>query len=281
LRILLTGRTGQVGAELEQTLPALGEVIATDRSALDLASADQIRRAVREAKPDVIVNAAAYTAVDKAESEPELAMRINGEAPGILAEEAKQLDALLLHFSTDYVFDGTKATPYVERDLPNPLNTYGRSKLAGEGAVVASGCRHLILRTGWVYSMRGQNFLMTILRLARERPALRVVSDQVGSPTAARDLAAGCSQLLRRPLEPGIFHMTAAGTTSWHGFAEAIVRNAQLRTPVTPIGSHEYATVARRPRNSVLNCAKLKAAYGIELPLWSRTLAEMMADGMR
>ena len=281
MRILLTGRTGQVGAELEQTLPALGEVIATDRSALDLASADQIRRAVREAKPDVIVNAAAYTAVDKAESEPELAMRINGEAPGILAEEAKQLDALLLHFSTDYVFDGTKATPYVERDLPNPLNTYGRSKLAGEGAVVASGCRHLILRTGWVYSMRGQNFLMTILRLARERPALRVVSDQVGSPTAARDLAAGCSQLLRRPLEPGIFHMTAAGTTSWHGFAEAIVRNAQLRTPVTPIGSHEYATVARRPRNSVLNCAKLKAAYGIELPLWSRTLAEMMADGMR
>jgi dTDP-4-dehydrorhamnose reductase len=281
LRILLTGRTGQVGAELEQTLPTLGEVIATDRSALDLASADQIRRAVREAKPDVIVNAAAYTAVDKAESEPELAMRINGEAPGILAEEAKQLDALLLHFSTDYVFDGTKATPYVERDLPNPLNTYGRSKLAGEGAVVASGCRHLILRTGWVYSMRGQNFLMTILRLARERPALRVVSDQVGSPTAARDLAAGCSQLLRRPLEPGIFHMTAAGTTSWHGFAEAIVRNAQLRTPVTPIGSHEYATVARRPRNSVLNCAKLKAAYGIELPLWSRTLAEMMADGMR
>jgi len=281
LRILLTGRTGQVGAELEQALPALGEVIATDRSALDLASADQIRRAVREAKPDVIVNAAAYTAVDKAESEPELAMRINGEAPGILAEEAKQLDALLLHFSTDYVFDGTKATPYVERDLPNPLNTYGRSKLAGEGAVVASGCRHLILRTGWVYSMRGQNFLMTILRLARERPALRVVSDQVGSPTAARDLAAGCSQLLRRPLEPGIFHMTAAGTTSWHGFAEAIVRNAQLRTPVTPIGSHEYATVARRPRNSVLNCAKLKAAYGIELPLWSRTLAEMMADGMR
>jgi len=180
LRILLTGRTGQVGAELEQTLPALGEVIATDRSALDLASADQIRRAVREAKPDVIVNAAAYTAVDKAESEPELAMRINGEAPGILAEEAKQLDALLLHFSTDYVFDGTKATPYVERDLPNPLNTYGRSKLAGEGAVVASGCRHLILRTGWVYSMRGQNFLMTILPLARDRPALRVVSDQVG-----------------------------------------------------------------------------------------------------
>ena len=203
MKILLTGRNGQVGWELERALAPLGEVVATDRSTLDLADPDAIRRVVREVKPEIIVNAAAYTAVDKAESEPELAMRINGFAPGVLAEEAKRLGALLVHYSTDYVFDGEKATPYVEEDEPNPINVYGRTKLAGERAIQASGCRHLILRTSWVYGARGKNFLLAILRKARDAQELRVVADQVGAPTSvelvARSTLAALRHVVRAP----------------------------------------------------------------------------------
>src|SRR5262245_60619484 len=182
MRILLTGRTGQVGWELERALPALGDVIATDRETLDLSDPDAIRGVVRDARPEVIVNAAAYTAVDRAESEPELARQINGVAPGVLAEEAKRTGALLVHFSTDYVFDGTKTTPYTEEDRPNPLNVYGRTKLEGERAVAAAGCRYLTLRTSWVYASRGKNFLLAVLRLASTQPELRIVDDQYGAP---------------------------------------------------------------------------------------------------
>ncbi len=189
MRILLTGRSGQVGWELERALTPLGDLIATDRATLDLADADAIRRVVREVKPDVVVNAVAYTAVDRAETEPELAMRINGDAPGVLAEEAKRLDALLVHYSTDYVFDGTKATPYVETDAPGPLNVYGRTKLEGERAIEAVGGAHLILRTSWVYAPRGRNFFLAIAKKARAGEVLRVVDDQTGTPTSAAFLA--------------------------------------------------------------------------------------------
>ena len=271
MRILLTGRTGQVGAELEQALPALGEVIATDRSALDLASADQIRRAVREAKPDVIVNAAAYTAVDKAESEPELAMRINGEAPGILAEEAKQLDALLLHFSTDYVFDGTKATPYVERDLPNPLNTYGRSKLAGEGAVVASGCRHLILRTSWVYGPRAANFYQIILRKARANEPMRMVDDQTSVPTTSAFLAEHTVALLRKQAS-GLLHLVPSGRATRYEFAAEVVRAVRSSSRVERARTSDFPSAARRPAYSVLDNHRVAEVLGFRPPPWEQLL---------
>ena len=274
MRILLTGRNGQVGWELARLLPALGEVRATDRTELDLASADSIRRAVRDTKPDVIVNAAAYTAVDKAESEPELAMRINGEAPGVLAEEAKRLGALLVHYSTDYVFDGEKTGAYVESDPTGPLSAYGRSKLAGEQAIAASGCRHLIFRTCWVYGPRGKNFLLTILKAARERSELKVVDDQFGAPTSSAAIAAATRQALEKGGGEGIYHLSAAGRTSWHGFAEAIVRAAGLATPVKAIPTSEYPTPARRPRNSVLDNSKLKKEFGISVPSWQELLKE-------
>jgi dTDP-4-dehydrorhamnose reductase len=268
VKILLTGRNGQVGWELERALPALGEVIATDRSSLDVSDPDSIRRVVREAKPGIIVNAAAYTAVDKAESEPELAMRINGAAPGILAEEAKRLGALLVHYSTDYVFDGSKPTAYREDDAPNPLNAYGKTKLEGERMIQAAGCRHLTVRTSWVYGARGRNFVRTVLRLAREQAGLRIVADQFGAPTSAEAIAGATLQMLRRPDELGTFHMSAGGKTSWQGFAQAIVDCTSLGTPVVAIRSEEFPTPARRPPNSVLDCSKLKAAYRIELAHW-------------
>jgi len=277
LRILLTGRNGQVGWELERKLAPLGEVIATDRATLDLADPDAIRRVVRETNPDVIVNAAAYTAVDKAESEPELAMRINGIAPGVLAEEAKRLGALLVHYSTDYVFDGEKATPYVEDDPPNPLNVYGKTKLEGERAIQASGCRRLILRTSWVYGARGKNFLLTVLRLATERPELRVVHDQVGAPTWCRALAeasvVAIPKALREPAANGLFHATNAGETSWFGFAQEALRLTNWRTPVRAISAIEYPTSAARPANSVLDNRKLHKMFDIALPDWQTSLA--------
>ncbi len=279
MRILLTGRIGQVGWELERTLAPLGEVIATDRETLDLSDADAIRRVVREVKPEVIVNAAAYTAVDRAESEPEAAMRVNGVAPGVLAEEAKRLDALLVHYSTDYVFDGTKATPYTEDDIPNPRSVYGESKLAGENAVRAAGGRHLIVRTGWVYGPRGNNFLLTILRLAREREELRIVSDQRAAPTSAVALARATLDVLRRHGvgATGLFHLTAGGETSWFGFAEAIVTRAGLprASRVVPIPSTEYPVPARRPAYSVLDCAKASRALGVRLADWQVGLDEV------
>ena len=280
MRILLTGRNGQVGWELERSLARIGEVVAFDRSSLDLAERDRIAERVRAVKPDVVVNAAAYTAVDRAESEPELARRINTEAPEILAKEALRLGATLIHYSTDYVFDGTKAAAYVETDSPNPLSVYGRSKLEGERAIQASGCRHLILRTSWVYGARGANFLLTVLRLARERRELRVVDDQIGAPTWCRDIATATAKLAEASVAgsiQGLYHLAAAGKTSWCGFASTLLAIAGIGIPVTPISTGEFHSVARRPANSVLSCAKLKA-FGIELPEWPRSLSACMAE---
>ena len=278
MKILLTGKTGQVGWELARLLPALGELRATDRNEIDLSEPDSIRRAVRETKPDLIVNAAAYTAVDKAESEAALAMRINGEAPGVLAEEAMRLGSLLVHYSTDYVFDGEKPGTYVETDQPNPVSVYGSSKLAGERAIAASGCRHLIFRTCWVYGPRGRNFLLTILKAARERPELKVVDDQFGAPTSSAAIAQATKLAIATGRGQGIYHLSAAGRTNWHGFAQAIVEGAGLKTPVRPIPSSDYPAAARRPRNSVLDNSKLKKEFGIALPDWRAGLREVMAQ---
>lgn len=274
MNILLIGAQGQVGWELARRLPDLGQVTATDRATLDLASPDAIRRVVRDARPEVIVNAAAHTAVDKAESEPELAMQVNAAAPGILAEEALRSGSLLVHYSTDYVFDGEKPGAYVETDPPNPVSVYGRSKLAGERAIAASGCRHLILRTCWVYGPRGRNFLLTILKAARERPELKVVDDQFGAPTSSAAIAEATKLAIGRG--EGTYHLSAAGRASWHGFAQAIVEGAGLKTPVRPIPSSDYPTPARRPRNSVLDNSKLKKDFGIVLPDWREGLREVL-----
>jgi dTDP-4-dehydrorhamnose reductase len=282
VRILLTGRNGQVGWELERALAPLGQLAAFDHAALDLGDPDQIVSRVREVKPDVIVNAAAYTAVDRAESERERAFLVNAAGPGFLAAEAKALGALLVHYSTDYVFDGSKPTPYVETDTPNPVNVYGQSKLAGEQAIEASGCRHLILRTSWVYGMRGQNFLLTILRLARERPELRVVDDQVGAPTWCRDIAAATTQLVAtRSGAQGLLHLAAAGATSWYGFAREILAARGITVPVQAITTTEYPTPARRPANSLLSAQKLRRQSGVALPDWRESLRTCLreADG--
>jgi len=274
LKILLTGATGQVGWELRGTLAPLGEVKAFDRYGLDLADAPPLAAAVRALQPDVIVNAAAYTAVDKAESERDLAFAVNGAAPRVLAEEAKRIGAMLVHYSTDYVFDGAKASPYTEDDAPRPINVYGESKLAGERAIRASGCRHLILRTSWVYGPRGRNFYLTMLRIAKERPELRVVDDQLGAPTSSLAIAHATPQLIRSGAE-GLYHMTASGETTWCGFARAILAGGGLATPVRGIPTEEYPTPARRPRNSRLDCARLRAATGVALPSWEAQLAEV------
>jgi len=282
VKILLTGRTGQVGWELERALAPLGDLIATDRAALDLSDRDSIRRVVRETKPDVIVNAAAYTAVDRAESEPGAALRVNAEAPGVLAEEAKRLGALLVHYSTDYVFSGEKAAPYVEADLPNPVNAYGRGKLAGEQAVRASGARHLILRLAWVYGPRGRNFFLTIAeRTARGEP-LRVVDDQSGTPTESRFVAEATARALARTVVPeGMFHLAPRGQTTWCGFARAIVGRLHSESVVNAIPSAEYPTPARRPKCSVLDATAIEAAIGLELPSWESLLDRCVADYAR
>jgi dTDP-4-dehydrorhamnose reductase len=277
LRILLTGADGQVGWELRRTLAPLGEVRALGRADLDLADVDRVRAVVRDGNPDAIVNAAAYTAVDKAESERAAAFAVNAVAPGVLAEEAKRNGALLVHYSTDYVFDGTKPSPYVEEDAPNPINVYGASKLAGEQAIATSGCRHLILRTSWVYGSRGRNFPLTMLRLARERPELRVVDDQVGAPTSSPAIARATAQLLR-PGAHGLYHLSAGGKTTWCGFARAILARAGIATPVLAIHTADYPTPARRPLNSRLDCSRLRADFGIELPTWEAQLAEVIFD---
>lgn len=278
MRILLTGSQGQVGWELQRTLAPQGEVIACDRSQLDLADANRIAEVVRAARPNIIVNAAAYTAVDKAESEPGLAHTVNARAPALLAEEAKKLGALLVHYTTDYVFDGSKSGPYTEDDTPNPLGVYGRTKLEGERAIQSAGCRHLILRTSWVYGPRGKNFLLTMLRLAKERDELRVVDDQVGAPTTAAMIAEATSIILSARAEAdGLYHMSASGHVSWCGFARAILRGAGLNTRVTAIPSSEYPTPAKRPVNSVLDNAKLQRELGLRLPEWENGLAASLA----
>lgn len=270
MRILLTGGQGQVGWELRRTLAVLGEVIAPGRDALDLASADSIVAAVRTARPGLIVNAAAYTAVDQAESESDLAMRVNGYAPGILAEEAHKAGAMLVHYSTDYVFDGSKAAPYVEADPVAPLNAYGRTKLAGEQAVMASGAAHLILRTSWVYAPRGRNFLLTVRKLGRERKELKIVDDQIGAPTPARMIAEATAHLVSgNPAESaGIYHLSAAGQTSWHEFAAEILRGVEGAAMVRPIPTSEYPTPARRPKNSLLDNSRFLKHFGFALPDW-------------
>lgn len=280
-RILLTGIGGQVGWELARSLQPLGEVVALDRAGFDLAAPDRMRGVLRELRPAWIVNPAAHTAVDKAESEVALATAINATAPGILAEEAKRLDALLVHYSTDYVFDGGKPTPYVEADPTCPINTYGQTKLAGEEAIRASGCRHLILRTSWVYGMRGANFLRTMLRLAQERDELRVVADQIGAPTWSRMIAETTALMLARHRDQaGIYHFVAGGEISWHGFAEAIVARGHAlgliaKTPVVHrITSAEFPTPARRPANSRLDCGRLREDFGLSQPDW-RTQLEL------
>ena len=282
MKILLLGKNGQVGYELQRTLAPLGEVTALGRQELDLTDTLAIRSAVRTTKPDLIVNAAAYTAVDKAESEPELAMAVNGTAPGILAEEAALANAYLVHYSTDYVFDGTKTTPYTEEDTPNPVNTYGKSKLAGEEAIISTGCRHLILRTSWVYSLRGSNFLLTILRLAAERDELSIVNDQHGAPTWSRMIAEATALIIATARAykraEGIYHLTATGETTWHGFATAIINQAATRgllaskPALKAISSADYQTAAQRPKNSLLNCSALYNTYGIKLPDWGTSL---------
>ena len=274
MRILLTGRNGQVGWELERTLAPFGEVIALDRKQLGLADEASIRRATRAAAPNVIVNAAAYTAVDRAESEPVLASAVNGVAPGILAEEARSGNALLVHYSTDYVFDGEKGVPYREDDPTSPVSVYGRSKLEGEQAIQAAGCRHLILRTGWVYAARGNNFVRTMLKLARERGELSVVGDQTGSPTSAHELAAATATLLAQgPPADGIYHLSAAGETSWYDYALAIISLTGLvDTKVRRITTADYPTAARRPRYSVLSNEKIRNAAGIALADWRAPL---------
>jgi dTDP-4-dehydrorhamnose reductase len=304
--ILLTGKCGQVGSELFRLLPELGEVIAPDRRELDLLDPDRIRQVVQSIRPDLIVNAAAYTAVDAAEKDEANAHAVNAQALALLAEQAKKLGAALVHFSTDYVFDGSKTTPYVEADPANPLNAYGKTKLAGEEALRRSGVPHLIFRTSWVYATRGKNFLLTVLRLATEREELKIVSDQTGSPTCARDIAAATVRILsgivsrdaERPAfadVSGTYHMTAAGQTTWYDFASAILEQAP-RAPaqipwlaaatqgrpliacrVLPVTSEEYRSSTRRPAYSVLSNARLAQTFGLALPSWSDQLQRCFA----
>jgi dTDP-4-dehydrorhamnose reductase len=288
-KVLLTGKNGQLGWELQRSLSAFGEIIATDSDEMDLTDPDAIRRLVRDTRPDFIINPAAYTAVDKAESEPGIAEAVNAIAPGILAEEARLLGAVLVHYSTDYVFDGDKTSPYSEDDLPNPQNVYGRTKLAGEQAVLASGCKHLVLRTSWVYGVHGGNFVKTMLRLAKERSELRIVSDQFGAPTWARDLALATSSALTcwqnnawDDRLNGLYQLTAAGRTNWHQYAEEVVRLGRQFDPalankslaINAIATHEYPVPAKRPSNSVLSNAKFNNSFGIALPAWQDSLAE-------
>jgi dTDP-4-dehydrorhamnose reductase len=276
VRILLTGRHGQLGWELARALLPIGEVIALGRSDLDLAVPDQIASVIRLARPGVLVNAAAYTDVDRAEHEPEAAHAVNAAAVAILAEEARRAKALFIHYSTDYVFDGAKDAPYVEEDSTNPLNAYGRSKLAGERAIRDIGGSYLILRTSWVYAARGKNFFLTIRRLLREREELRIVSDQTGAPTSAAALAEATAELLSRHGVAalgdarGVYHITAGGFTTWHGFATQIARQEKLDRAVriVSIASSEYPTPARRPKNSRLSNEKLLRRFGVALPRW-------------
>lgn len=288
MRILVTGRNGQVGYELERSLQGLGEIVAIGSEDMDLADFDAIRTVMRDVKPALVVNPAAYTAVDMAESEPELAMRINGEAPGVIAGEARKLGAAVIHYSTDYVFDGNKAGAYHEDDVAMPLNVYGRTKLAGEQAVQASGAPHLILRTSWVYGARGRNFLLTVKRLAAERDELRIVNDQYGAPTWCRTIADTTAHIVAMlgagrqgpgiehdlwQSKSGLYHLTAQGQTSWHGFAQTIIAHwsAERKPAVVPIATKDYPTPARRPANSVLSCQKLMETF-CQLPRWDSAL---------
>jgi dTDP-4-dehydrorhamnose reductase len=301
--ILLTGKNGQVGGELLRLLPQVGEVVAFGRDELDLSNPADIRRSIREVRPQLIVNAAAYTAVDRAETDEAMARAVNAEAPGLIAEEARKIGAVLIHYSTDYIFDGTKQTPYDEMDSANPINVYGKTKLAGEQAIRDSGADHLIIRTSWVYATRGRNFLLTILRLATEREELKIVSDQTGSPTCASEVAAATIKILagRRARNGGAFvfseaggtyHMSAAGQTTWYHFAKTILEKAEnsshnmewlvaatqgrrlITRRVIPISTSEFPSPAARPAYSVLSNARLNKTFGIVLPDWHNQLQD-------
>jgi dTDP-4-dehydrorhamnose reductase len=306
LRILLTGKRGQIGAKLAMLLPHLGDVAAFDRHELDLLDPVQVRRAIRDTQPNMIVNAAAYTSVDQAEREEKQARIINVDAPALMAEEAKRIGASLVHYSTDYVFDGSSSLPYAETDQPNPINVYGKTKLAGEEAIRAVGAQHLIFRTAWVYGTTGRNFLLTILRLATEREELKVVDDQLGAPTWSQEIATATERILRQLSQQGgnliskfggTYHMTAASKTNWFEFAKVILEEAS-RMPrgipwfeaatkgqplvtrcVTAIRTEEYPTPARRPSYSVLSNSRLKQDFGFELPAWSLQLRAVFAEG--
>ena len=291
-RIVLLGSNGQVGRALTQSLQPLGDVIALSRDQCDFSKPELLQSQIEAISPDVIVNAAAYTAVDQAESEPDLALKVNAAAPAALAATACRCAALLVHYSTDYVYDGKKASAYVEEDAPNPLSSYGRSKLAGDAAVMASGCDYLIFRSSWVYSAYGKNFMRTILRLAEERDTLSVVNDQFGAPTPAGMIAEATAHVLSMDIkkrcegifESGLFHLTAQGETSWHGFASLIVAEAKKRgramacREVLPIPTTQYPLPALRPANSRLSCAKLKNRYALSLPSWQDGLSKVMDE---
>jgi dTDP-4-dehydrorhamnose reductase len=289
-RLLILGSSGQVGVELQRRMADAGEIIVLGRDTVDLARPEQMRGIVRSARPDVILNAAAYTAVDRAESEPDLARSINAVAPGVLAEEALRLGALLVHYSTDYVFDGSKTGSWLETDATNPLNVYGATKLAGEQAIQQVGGRFLIFRTSWVYGSHGKNFLLTMLRLGRERERLSIVDDQIGAPTTSSELAKATRDIVMSVLREnadsmsgwsGVYHMTCGGSVSWCGFARAIFARAGVlldgkKPEVAPISSNEYPKPARRPRNSVMSNEKVNAQFGVSLASWESALDHAM-----
>ena len=288
MKILLVGKNGQIGWELQRTLLSLGELVAIDIDELDLADIRAIRQAVRETKPGIIVNAAAYTAVDRAEEEAELAMAVNGVAPGILAEEAARINAVIVHYSTDYVFDGEKGSPYVEEDSPNPINIYGQTKLAGERAIRETGAPHLIFRTSWVYGLRGKNFLLAILRLAREKEELRIVDDQVGTPNWCGTVAEVTARILMENADiirqdgrlSGIYNLSSSGETSWFKFARQILatdprKEEQVCRKIMPIETGQFPTAAKRPMFSVLDNNKIQSTFGIKLGSWDSYLKEL------
>ena len=295
MKVLLLGKNGQVGWELQRSLAPLGELVALDRQGApglvgDVSDLEGLAATVRALRPQLIVNAAAHTAVDKAESEPDLARRLNAEAPAVLAREAAACGALLVHYSTDYVFDGSGERPWREDDATGPLGVYGRTKLEGEQAIAASGCRHLILRTSWVYAARGGNFAKTMLRLARERERLTVIDDQWGAPTGAELIAdvtaQAVAQLRQAPGKAGLYHLAAAGATTWFEYAKYVLAEAQRAQPaiemkvteVTPIATRDYPTPARRPHNSRLDCTRLQAAFDLRLPPWQDGVRRMLAE---
>ncbi|MBE0469077.1 MAG: dTDP-4-dehydrorhamnose reductase [Methyloprofundus sp.] len=294
MKILLFGKNGQVGWELQRSLAPLGEIIALGSDSQDycgdFTDLSGLTQTVRQIKPDIIVNAAAYTAVDKAESEAELAQMINTAAPALLAREAKALNAWLIHYSTDYVFDGSGTKPWLETDTTAPLSVYGATKLAGEQAIQASGCKHLIFRTSWVYGARGNNFAKTMLRLAQERESLTVINDQMGAPTGADLLADVTAHALRttqaQPELSGLYHLVACGETSWHGYASYVINYAQqwgleLKTTtesIAPVPTSAFPTPAQRPKNSRLDTHKLQTSFNLILPLWQTGVERMLAE---
>lgn len=294
MKILVTGCRGQVGWELTRSLAVLGEVFACDRATADLSRPASLKAVIERVRPDVVVNAAAYTAVDKAQDEEVLATTINAEAVGALAQAARAVGALLVHYSTEYVFDGAKSGAYIEGDQPGPLNAYGRSKLAGEQAIAAAGGDWLVFRTSWVYAARGKNFLRTMLRLASERETLRVVADQIGAPTSARMLADLSAHAIRQSMaersrgrfESGLFHLTASGSTTWHGFATRIVESAHALLPeqaiatrtIEAIATSDYPTPARRPANSVLDNSRFEQRFQLRRAPWEESLQLVLEE---